>query len=294
MLKIKGSKILAAICAAAIALSMTSCGDSSDDSAKGSSDKTQSTAESTENNKDFGEQHFWIESVGTSSAPKDSFNAELFEKGLTLPITTEKVKELGMNWYKGRDGEDFNYLLANSLGDLKPGTMGNDYYSIYDHSNTTDNHKFSPKLVMNNFGDEDISAADALDNGWWYLNTNEYTADDAIMVNDFGEYDKDSDNTEFFNKMIEQIGEPTEISQGAVGGHKDFQPDKNGFDMIYYTLVYECKDYVVTIFVDESIMVYSSDHVNHALNLMGCEYYPIECWNKLKENNPNYPNEAEN
>lgn len=110
-------------------------------------------------------------------------------------------------------------------------------------------------------------------NNWWYI---------VLKSEAFGVPSKAKDKNyqdDRTDALVKVLGAPKYVMTGNTTNFEETL-NKND-DSIYYTLVYDFDEYVITIFMNEFI---SNEYNGTHLEISEIKYYPKECWEqKLKK-----------
>lgn len=258
--------------------------DSASNDSKSNSSLTSEQKNPNKVNTEDVDNYFLVEKIDMSQKQKDSFDAKIFNNNCELPITKENYDD----YFKGENGETLDQLLNNAR-DISAKSIDAEN-AIHGLKTMSDSYS-TYILYLNNFSNNKISAKSCMNNNWWYLY---FDPINLILNNNNNEYsDKNIVSEKYYLDMIDQLGTPTEIVPDYLSKNElsklKYSESKNHDNSettrsTYYNLVYKYKDFVITIYVTET--VYGKD--NRSIKLDHLRYHPIECWNKMKEYNSDY------
>lgn len=256
---------------------------SSNTSVSASSEQDSESSKNTESNLTFWyNQKNWKELSGT-------YDGTLLTAKVKAPIDISKLDEYNCSpyhWFpngvNGRNAKSINEILTSdeiqtpggnptSIGpqsafdekwlDLDLESCGIASINIYNY-NEDDNKS-----------DKSIPISTCYKNNWWYMLLNYEALGISPEVQD-----KDY-QIERADGLVNVLGAPTYVINEYGSDFKETLNKNNG--AIYYLLIYDFGEYVISVFMNEHIM---NEYDSAILEVSEIKYYPKECWEQELKN----------
>lgn len=207
----------------------------------------------------------------------EGFTSNLFTEDITLPINLESIDDIAGPYEYFTDG--FDKAQAPTMQEVLSDTrVCRREYKIWPDSEKDNNMHHIHFFNYREDEQEELTTRQIYDENWWCI----YGTSFALGISPdqlpagflWGNYD-----APVLDIVAEKYGAPSYILMLDVD---DLNSDEAKF-CLWYELVYEYDDYVVSLMVQDQPM---PEYDVHCLALHQVTYYTRECWDKELEKNP--------
>jgi len=254
----------------------------------------QNVVQNVDSNNEAGEEEvnsneelvdYW---VNTYEFPKETkpFSISLFNGFITPPIKLNDLEnKCDYFVYHGKTMQDRGEHKVKKISDIKTTLEAGATLDVYLHMND-DSFAGLSKFTIENYSEENKTAQECLENGWWYAwrqyDNNSSAAKDLLGI-DFWEsgITVDDEGIYILEDIITKLGRPTKIntSKGALD-------KKDGFSSSNYHIIYEYSDFVFVIDVQEIVDFDDNDYLHCYVHLI--MYNTPESWKYEWRNDSKY------
>lgn len=284
-------KIITLLTTICIFGSLMACGkeETSISSSSTNSNETMENVENTEDTDNVNDEvveevetnkfQHWFKTVKWNENSEGFINS-LYNENFKLPIDLHSLDELSNPYSYYVDG--FNNAKAYSIQEiLNDSRVCENEIKLF---TSNDKENRITNIYFVNYNPENkLSSQQCYDNNWWYIeaiyNLNNVLNIDSTMLSN--EYASDKKEAPLLDAIIEKYGKPSYILTSDA--YKEDINNPNEELWLWYDLVYEYNDYVITMMVQDQPM---SEYNTHMIVLHAVKYYTKDCWNKELEKKP--------
>lgn len=292
---IAGTAAAAVVCGAITAAAVINNNNNDETSSKVRRDSSISESQTESSSEETSQKMLWLFQQDFSSGQQSSFPEDftLFFEKVSVPIS---LSELDAYYYTDhkRDGDEDTYFgsvsaWVNSDEVIKAGSNDSNHCRWTFLFSKEEEHygKAYMKMAIYNFSDQDMTAVDCYNNGWWSI----HDFDDNGNYKEFEYFGYDEDDLEGDTRyeknincmegIIEKLGSPNYIY--SYFGVDSIKEKKYAVDeLTQYTLAWAYEDYVLRIGVYDGIFYDENTfNINYAI------YQPKDCWDWDNSDNEN-------
>lgn len=217
-----------------------------------------------ENNK----ENYWFLTMNWDITSNKEISS-LFYESILLPIDLNIFDNIVESYQYFFDGFDKTESFTMSEILKNPQLFYDKVYIWF--TNDTKTNIYNLCFVNYNI-DQEITIQQSYDNRWWYIHSIENF--DKIFQIDIknlsNEYEIEVQEKPLLNAIIEKYGKPSYIAMSDI-----YMDSIDKFeDDLWYEIVYEFTDYVITISIQEKI----DSSNNTYITIHNVNYYTNECW----------------